>query len=54
MPNDAAIKLWDDDINKRIFDLMHSQNNVERLGGLLAIGAPAFRSPVAVYIEPLP
>lgn len=40
MPNDAAVKLWDDDINKRIFDLMHSQNNVERLGGLLAIGAP--------------
>ncbi|KAF8448980.1 phosphatidylinositol 3-kinase [Boletus edulis BED1] len=37
MPNDAAVKLWDDDINKRIFDLMHSQNNVERLGGLLAI-----------------
>ncbi|KAF9240696.1 phosphatidylinositol 3-kinase [Melanogaster broomeanus] len=37
MPNDAAVKLWDDDINKRIFDLMHSQNNAERLGGLLAI-----------------
>ncbi|KIK95251.1 hypothetical protein PAXRUDRAFT_33077 [Paxillus rubicundulus Ve08.2h10] len=37
MPNDAAVKLWDDDINKRIFDLMHSQNNPERLGGLLAI-----------------
>ncbi|KAF9223956.1 phosphatidylinositol 3-kinase [Gyrodon lividus] len=37
MPNDAAVKLWDDDINKRIFDLMHSQNNFERLGGLLAI-----------------
>ena len=42
MPNDAAVKLWDDDINKRIFDLMHSQNNVERLGGLLAIGVPLF------------
>lgn len=42
MPNDAAVKLWDDDINKRIFDLMHSQNNVERLGGLLAIGAPLY------------
>lgn len=40
MPSDAAVKLWDDDINKRIFDLMHSQNNVERLGGLLAIGVP--------------
>lgn len=38
MPSDAAVKLWDDDINKRLFDLMHSQNNAERLGGLLAIG----------------
>ncbi|KAH7890784.1 phosphatidylinositol 3-kinase [Phlebopus sp. FC_14] len=37
MPNDAAVKLWDDDINKRLFDLMHSQNNADRLGGLLAI-----------------
>ncbi|KAI6023936.1 hypothetical protein PISMIDRAFT_679672 [Pisolithus microcarpus 441] len=37
MPSDAAVKLWDDDINKRLFDLMHSQNNTERLGGLLAI-----------------
>ncbi|KAL4065913.1 phosphatidylinositol 3-kinase [Scleroderma citrinum] len=37
MPSDAAVKLWDDDINKRLFDLMHSQNNAERLGGLLAI-----------------
>ena len=51
MPNDAAVKLWDDDINKRIFDLMHSQNNVERLGGLLAIGTPAPRSPVVDCIE---
>lgn len=39
MPSDAVAKLWDDDINKRLFDLMHSQNNVDRLGGLLAIGA---------------
>ncbi|KAG2355693.1 atypical PIKK FRAP protein kinase [Suillus spraguei] len=37
MPSDAVAKLWDDDINKRLFDLMHSQNNVDRLGGLLAI-----------------
>ncbi|EGN96671.1 hypothetical protein SERLA73DRAFT_170096 [Serpula lacrymans var. lacrymans S7.3] len=37
MPSDAAAKLWDDHINRRLFDLMHSQNNVERLGGLLAI-----------------
>lgn len=51
MPNDAAVKLWDDDINKRIFDLMHSQNNMERLGGLLAIGTPVFPSPIVDYIE---
>ncbi|KAH7926057.1 FAT-domain-containing protein [Leucogyrophana mollusca] len=37
IPPDAAAKLWDDDINKRLFDLMHSQSNVDRLGGLLAI-----------------
>lgn len=39
MPSDAAAKLWDDNINRRLFDLMHSHHNVERLGGLLAIGA---------------
>jgi FKBP12-rapamycin complex-associated protein len=38
MSSDAAAKLWDDNINRRLFDLMHSQVNVERLGGLLAIG----------------
>lgn len=38
MPSDTAAKLWDDDINRRIFDLMHSQNSAENFGGLLAIG----------------
>ncbi|EIW79336.1 atypical PIKK FRAP protein kinase [Coniophora puteana RWD-64-598 SS2] len=37
LPSDAAGKLWDDDIRRGIFDLMHSQNNADRLGGLLAI-----------------
>jgi FKBP12-rapamycin complex-associated protein len=48
MPSDAVAKLWDDDINKRLFDLMHSQNNVDRLGGLLAIGASKRRDAIAV------
>ncbi|KAJ3878338.1 phosphatidylinositol 3-kinase [Lentinula edodes] len=37
MPSDTAAKLWDDDINRRIFDLMHSQTSAENFGGLLAI-----------------
>jgi FKBP12-rapamycin complex-associated protein len=48
MPSDAVAKLWDDDINKRLFDLMHSQNNVDRLGGLLAIGASKRHDAMAV------
>lgn len=39
MASDAATKLWDDTINRRLFDLVHSQTNVEKLGGILAIGA---------------
>lgn len=39
MTPDAAAKLWDDNINRRLFDLMHSQNTTENFGGLLAIGA---------------
>lgn len=35
MPSDAAI--WDDNINRRLFELIHSQNTVENFGGLLAI-----------------
>jgi hypothetical protein len=38
MSSDAAAKLWDDNINRRLFDLMHSQNSVDKLGGLSAIG----------------
>ncbi|KIK61711.1 hypothetical protein GYMLUDRAFT_42743 [Collybiopsis luxurians FD-317 M1] len=37
MSSDTAAKLWDDNINRRIFDLMHSQNTAENFGGLLAI-----------------
>ncbi|KIM44660.1 hypothetical protein M413DRAFT_25110 [Hebeloma cylindrosporum] len=37
MSSDAASKLWDDNINRRLFELTHSQNVVEAFGGLLAI-----------------
>ncbi|KAL4269010.1 Serine/threonine-protein kinase TOR [Pleurotus pulmonarius] len=37
MTPDAAAKIWDDTINRNLFDLMHSQSNTERFGGLLAI-----------------
>ncbi|KAE9399554.1 phosphatidylinositol 3-kinase [Gymnopus androsaceus JB14] len=37
MSSDTAAKLWDDNINRRIFELMHSQNTAENFGGLLAI-----------------
>ena len=39
MSSDAAAKLWDDTINRRLFDLIHSQTNFDKLGGILAIGA---------------
>jgi FKBP12-rapamycin complex-associated protein len=38
MSSDAAAKLWDDTINRQLFDLIHSPSTVEKLGGLLAIG----------------
>ncbi|PPQ67890.1 hypothetical protein CVT26_007090, partial [Gymnopilus dilepis] len=37
MSSDAASKLWDDNINRRLFELTHSQNVTEAFGGLLAI-----------------
>ncbi|KAF4581337.1 phosphatidylinositol kinase- protein kinase tor1 [Pleurotus pulmonarius] len=37
MSPDAAAKVWDDNINRNLFELMHSQSSVERYGGLLAI-----------------
>ncbi|PSR71034.1 hypothetical protein PHLCEN_2v13082 [Hermanssonia centrifuga] len=37
MSSDAAAKLWDDTINRRLFDLVHSQTNYDKLGGILAI-----------------
>jgi serine/threonine-protein kinase mTOR len=37
MSSDAAAKLWDDTINRGLFDLMHSGVHVNTLGGLLAI-----------------
>lgn len=41
MPSDAATKIWDDGINRRLFELTHSQNTVEAFGGLVAISACA-------------
>src|ERR1700722_10247245 len=38
MSSDAAAKLWDDTINRRLFDLIHSLNSAENFGGLSAIG----------------
>jgi FKBP12-rapamycin complex-associated protein len=38
MSSDAAAKLWDNTINREIFDLIHSPNTNDKLGGLLAIG----------------
>lgn len=38
MSSDAAAKLWDDNINRRLFELTHSQNPAEAYGGLVAIG----------------
>ncbi|KAI0091642.1 phosphatidylinositol 3-kinase [Irpex rosettiformis] len=35
--SDAAAKQWDDNINRRLFDLVHSQATYEKLGGILAI-----------------
>ncbi|KAF9006075.1 phosphatidylinositol 3-kinase [Cyathus striatus] len=37
LSSDAAAKLWEDTINRRLFDLTHSQNIAEAFGGLLAI-----------------
>ncbi|OCH96265.1 FAT-domain-containing protein [Obba rivulosa] len=37
MSPDAAAKLWENTITPRLFDLIHSQSNVEKLGGILAI-----------------
>lgn len=37
MSSDAAAKLWDDNINRRLFELTHSQNPAEAYGGLVAI-----------------
>ncbi|KAI0272361.1 atypical/PIKK/FRAP protein kinase [Gloeopeniophorella convolvens] len=37
MSSDVAAKLWEDFINQRLFDLVHSPHNHDKLGGLLAI-----------------
>lgn len=37
MSSDAVAKLWDDNINRRLFELTHSQNTAEAFGGLVAI-----------------
>ncbi|KAF8519025.1 phosphatidylinositol 3-kinase [Hysterangium stoloniferum] len=37
MNSDASAKLWDEHINRRLFDLIHSNNSTDKLGGILAI-----------------
>lgn len=38
LSSDFAARLWDDTVS-RLSELVHSQTNVEKLGGVLAIGA---------------
>ena len=38
MSSSTEAKMWDDTINRRLFDLVHSPNTSEKLGGILAIG----------------
>lgn len=37
MSSDASAKIWDETINRRLFELTHSQNSAEAFGGLIAI-----------------
>lgn len=37
LPSDLATKVWDDTVF-RLSELVHSRTNVEKLGGVLAIG----------------
>ncbi|KAI9455690.1 armadillo-type protein [Lactarius psammicola] len=37
MSSDAAIKPWEDSINQRLFDLVHSPHSHDKLGGILAV-----------------
>jgi len=37
MSSDTAAKMWDDNINARLFEMTHSSNNFDKLGGVLAI-----------------
>ena len=38
LSSDLAARLWDETVT-RLSELVHSQTNVEKLGGVLAIGA---------------
>ncbi|KAF9454266.1 phosphatidylinositol 3-kinase [Macrolepiota fuliginosa MF-IS2] len=37
MSSDASAKIWDETINRKLFELTHSQNTAEASGGLMAI-----------------
>ncbi|KAG8882036.1 phosphatidylinositol kinase- protein kinase tor1, partial [Tulasnella sp. 403] len=37
MSSEAVSKLWNDHINRRLFELIHSNNTHEQLGGITAI-----------------
>ena len=51
MSSDAAAKLWDENLTKRLFDIIHSTNIVDQTGGLLAIGAWT-RPPLHITLLP--
>jgi FKBP12-rapamycin complex-associated protein len=38
MSSDASVKIWDETINRKLFELTHSQHVAEAYGGLMAIG----------------
>jgi hypothetical protein len=54
MSPDVAGKVWDN-VNQGIFDLMHSQHNEKKLGGLLAMStrfSPSHILPFKYFSNP--
>lgn len=50
MSSDVAAKLWEETVSK-LSELVHSQTNVEKLGGILAIGAYVVLSQLVLRAE---
>ena len=49
MSSEAAMKLWEDDIFKRLVGLVNAQTLAEKMGGILAIGV--LKSPAIYWAE---